>query len=72
MDDIASLQALMQARAGHLMPLPEAPPPAEAARRLAEAKAMLAGRSDMARGQFAGLDLSGLDFSRLDLTEADF
>lgn len=72
MDDIASLQALMQARAGHLMPLPEAPPPAEAARRLAETRAMLAGGGDMARGQFAGLDLSGLDFSRLDLTEADF
>ncbi len=72
MDDIAALQALMQARAGHLMPLPDAPPPAEAARRAAQAQGMLAGGGSLARGQFGGLDLSGYDFSQRDLTEADF
>jgi len=72
MAGVATLQASMRAKIGHMMPLPEAPAPAEAARRAAAAQALLAGGGDLTRGQFAGLDLSGYDFSRRDLTEADF
>jgi len=72
MKDLATLSAVSKAAIGHAMPAPPPVPPAEAARRTAEAEGLLARNGNVRRGDFAGLNLSGVDFSNRDLSEADF